>query len=130
MQLLGGRIVFMGFSMETNSIRTFWRFRSAVPSDLQGVFSFRDHLDQPVASTSFRFTKAFGRAFGAGSPDPGAVLEAVTPIPVTAALSSSLQIGVRRLSSGRWVPSSEGLSYGEIHDWKTLCLPVPAVLPP
>ncbi len=129
MQLLGGRIEFMGLSMETNAIRTFWQFRSAVPSDLQCTFTFRDPHDQPVTSASFRFTQAFGRAFGAGNPDPGTVLQAVTPIPATAALSTHIQIGVRRLSSGRWLPSAEGLPYGEIHDWKTLYHPAPAVEP-
>ena len=130
MQLLGGRIVFMGFSMEANAVRTFWCFRSAVPSDLQGVFTFRDRQGQPVGSASFRFTQAFGRAFGAGTPDPGTVFEAVTRIPVTAALGDILQIGLRRLSTSRWLPSAEGLSYGEIHNWKTLGHPPPAVLPP
>ncbi len=120
MQLLGGRIEWVGLSVTEDAIQTFWRFRSEVPSDLQAVFVFLDSDFQAVASASFRFTRNFGTQFGSGAPDQGVVLETSTPIPVNAANSEHLRIGVRRLSTSRWLPSTEGLSFGELHHWRRL----------
>jgi len=120
MQLLGGRVVLVGFSIRGDSIHSFWRFHSRVPSDLQAVFIFLDSQRAHVTSVAFRFTQVFGRAFAVGSPPIGKVFRTETPIPVTAALSEHLEIGLQRRSTRQWLPSIEGLARGEFHHWKAL----------
>jgi len=123
MQLLGGRIEFCGFSIMQDTLQTFWRFRSTVPSDLQMVVHFRDRANETVASASARFTEAFGRSFGVGSPALDQRYQADVKIPATAVLGESMSIGLRRLSNGRWFLSSEGLPHGEFYDWQKLRQP-------
>jgi O-antigen ligase len=120
MHLLGGQAVFIGFSIREGSLHTFWRFHARVASDLQAVFMFRDSQHEHVTSAAFLFSQAFGREFAVGAPPPGRVFRATTPIPPLAALSEHLDIGLRRRSTGRWLPSIEGLNCCEIHNWKGL----------
>jgi len=120
MQLLGGQAVFIGFSIREDILHTFWRFHARVPSDLQAVFIFRDSQYAHVTSAALLFTQAFGRDFAVGAPPLGKVFHATTPIPPLAALSEHLEIGLRRRSTGSWLPSIEGLPLCEIHNWKSL----------
>lgn len=127
MQLLGGRIVLVGFSIRNDAVRIFWRFTSRVPSDLQVVCAYKDHTDAPVTSASLRFTQALGREFGMGAPAVDKVFRTDIPIPATAALSDNLIIGLRRLSTSQWLPAAEGLPYAEIYRWKELLRQEPAL---
>jgi len=120
MQLLGGQAVFIGFSIREDTMHTYWRFPARVPSDLQAVLMFLDDQHAHVASAAFQFTQAFGRAFAVGAPPVGKVFHATTPIPPLAALSEHLEIGLRRHSTGVWLPSIEGLPLCNIHNWKSL----------
>lgn len=120
LQLLGGQAVFIGFSIREDTMHTYWRFHARVPSDLQAVFMFRDEQHEHVTSAAFTFTQAFGRAFAVGAPPVGKVFHTTTPIPPLAALSEHLEIGLRRRSTGGWLPSVEGLPRCEFQNWKSL----------
>jgi len=120
MHLLGGQAVFIGFSIGEDTMHTFWRFHARVPSDLQAVFIFRDSQQAHVTSAACLFSQAFGREFAVGAPPLGKVFHATTPIPPLAALSEHLEIGLRRRSTGSWLPTIEGLPCAEFHNWKAL----------
>ncbi len=121
MQILGGRIELRGFSVTENSIDTFWCFRSAVPSDLQLLLSFRNRRSRDsIASTSVRFAQAAGRAFGAGNPPLGAVIRLSTPWPAAAILGDDITLGLYHPSARQRLPSEEALFAVKIDNWKTL----------
>ncbi len=120
MHLLGGQAVFIGLTIREDTVHTFWRFHARVPSDLEAVFMFRDDQNELVATGTVLFKQAFGREFAIGAPPLGKVFHATTPIPPRAALSDFLEIGLRRRSTGAWLPSIEGLRLCKIHNWKSL----------
>jgi len=121
MQFMGGRGELTGLSIDPERLQTYWRFRSPVPSDLQVLVLFRDADGETHFPRSVDFAKAGGLSFGTGTPTLGRVFQIDIPLPhERVSLSSRLIVGLRRKSTGRWLQSSEGLSYCEIYNWSDL----------
>jgi O-antigen ligase len=118
MQFMGGRCELMGLSADPGTLRTHWRFRSPIPSDLQVLVLLRDEGNRTLYSRAIDFTKTGGLDFGSGAPRLGMVFDVNTPLPLEkASRCSRLTVGLRRKSTGQCLHSSEGLPYCEIYDW-------------
>ncbi|MBT3192691.1 MAG: O-antigen ligase family protein [Verrucomicrobia bacterium] len=119
MQILGGRCEFVGFSMSSTNITTYWRFRTPVPSDLQAFVSFRTRENTTTIAHTRGFTKTCGLDFGSGMPKLGMVFRITIPFNLEAINPETrLAIGLRRKSNWTWLPSSEGLPFCEIGNWR------------
>ncbi len=118
MQFMGGRCELTGMSVNPTKLTTYWRFRSAVPSDLQIRVLFQDEQMNTHFSRTVDLSKAGGLDFGTGTPRLGMLFKIDMPLsPKKVCSSSRLIVGLRRKSTGRWLQSSEGLSFCEIYDW-------------
>ena len=116
MQLMGGRIEFTGITATPGMVSTFWRFRSAVSSDVQVRLVLRDSRNKTVYSRSVNFTKSHPVEFGNGNPSLGQIFKVDFKLPESVSKSSRLIVGLRSKSTGKFLLSEEGLPYLECYD--------------
>ena len=120
MQYLGSRCELMGVTVDPDILKTYWRFRSFVPSDLQVLVIFKDKSGKKHYARAIDFSKNNTLFFGSGRPTPGTIFNVDFPLPARVSKSSRLILGLRHKSTHRWVYSSENLPYCEISDWFSL----------
>jgi len=116
MQLMGGRIEFTGMTATPGMVSTFWRFRSAVSSDVQVLLILRDSKNKAVYSRSVDFVKSHSVEFGNGNPRLGNIFKVDFRLPESVSKSSRLIVGLRFKSTGKFLLSEEGLPYLECYN--------------
>lgn len=121
----GERIILQGMTLTNGILKTYWQFRTQVPSDLSFTIRFITRDNQTEARLTRSFSAIFSHEFGVGMPPIGRTFVLDMPIPPRAAFSRDAIMWLRTSKAPGTIDTMSGLRFLRINDWASLATAPP-----